>query len=727
MASNNMSPLRNFLNSIKNSVYNISIDGINSVDKNASSLFYNFPNLYRAISLNDMNYITDMRLLFFNTRKLSQIPNYNFNTSNVTDMFSMFYDCDNLINIPNFNTSSVTDMSRMFIGCYNLTTVSNLDTSNVKNMSYMFLQCNNLSQASVNNIVASCSTATKVTNKNWTNIGFNVAEGSQWNTWIRTAPNYMNAVNIGWQNIGDAILPAYKRRIMIGDDITGLNLWWDTFPNNYALNIKNYIETNHDNYWTAVHAWATNNSTATSLWGRLSEPSSNLYTIDYSEAIGEMSEYIYNGVISGNTVINSVQATPPLKLYSFRNFIVDEVSNDELYRHFYIEDENIRPLEEGDVIGPGTKFYFTFPDNLSEFIPNTYAPDITEEILILQAQQTNKTENFYSIIFSIDYVYHLKSIHIETVDKDIVIFDTIGNENNINDSFYTVTNEYIAKVTEYNNFDFWSKYILVDTRTLYRNVKIGDNLRNRTFYFTFPDDMYNSNNFTSAFGCEEPYFGFLTSKFTHENSLVAYTYPDWNYDILLLCYFDEEYNRWTSYAQPHLYMYNESNLESNATIWKTVSNQDIIVTSITETSDVYKNTFIREQENELTLEEQALNLARLYYFDINRPASANFSVATTRGEDVFVIQATNNAVVQMWLTVNTTLGVVLEGSSNPTNEDYALALAEKYYKENYGNDTVYYGVATQKSETEFVIQVTQNAAVLMFLNVNVSTGEVTER
>lgn len=92
-----------------------------------------------------------------------------------------------------------------------------------------------------------------------------------------------------------------------------------------------------------------------------------------------------------------------------------------------------------------------------------------------------------------------------------------------------------------------------------------------------------------------------------------------------------------------------------------------------------------------------------------------------------MFNSAKNAAVQMWLTVNTTLGVVLEGSSNPTNEDYALALAEKYYKENYGNDTVYYGVATQKSETEFVIQVTQNAAVLMFLNVNVSTGEVTER
>ena len=539
----------------------------------------------------------------------------------------------------------------------------------------------------------------------------------------------MNAVNIGWQNIGKAILPAYKRRIMVGDDITGLNLWWDTFPNNYALNIKNYIETNHDNYWTAVHAWSTDNSSPISLWGRLLEHSSNLYTIDYFEAVGGASKYIYNGVISGSTVINSVQATPPLRLYSFKNFIVDEVSNDELYRHFYIEDENIRPIQEGDVLGPGTKLYFVIPDDA--YIKNS------DELFLGGGQDLpfafdSSNMTGFQISSGAGYMSGI-TIMTGTPPSNFIYLNSKQDGLNYNESYFEWPSN--GKLYTFKSnvnqtlFDAWvnSKYILVDKRTLYRNVKVGDNLKNRTFYFTLPDDIYNSNNFTSAFRCEEPYFGFLTSKFTHENSLVAYTYPDWNYDILLLCYFDEEYNRWTSYTQPHLYMYNESNLESNATIWKTVSNQDIIVTSITETSDVYKNTFIREQENELTLEEQALNLARLYYFDINRPASANFSVATTRGEDVFVIQATNNAVVQMWLTVNTTLGVVLEGSSNPTNEDYALALAEKYYKENYGNDTVYYGVATQKSETEFVIQVTQNAAVLMFLNVNVSTGEVIER
>ena len=224
MASNNMSPLRNFLNTIKNSVYNISsIDGIGNTDINAGSLFNGFSNLYRIGSLNYTNYITNMSYMFYHCDILTSIP--NFDTSNVTDMSYMFYRCYNLTNISSFNTSNVTNMSYMFYRCYNLTTISNFDTSNVTNMSNMFYYCdnlidiplfnmskvtsmtntfyycNNLSQASVNNIVASCATASKVTNKNWTNIGLDITVGSILNIWICTAPDYMNAVNIGWQNI----------------------------------------------------------------------------------------------------------------------------------------------------------------------------------------------------------------------------------------------------------------------------------------------------------------------------------------------------------------------------------------------------------------------------------------------------------------------------------------------------------------------------------------------
>ena len=147
MASSNMSPLRNFLNSIKNSVYNISIDGIGNTDINAGSLFNGFPNLYRAITLNNMNYVTNMGGIFNNTRKLSQIPNHNFNTSNVT------------------------------------------------NMSNMFHGCSKLSQASVNNIVASCANATKVTNKSFTDIGIT---SSTLQSYIQSAPKYSAAVANGW-------------------------------------------------------------------------------------------------------------------------------------------------------------------------------------------------------------------------------------------------------------------------------------------------------------------------------------------------------------------------------------------------------------------------------------------------------------------------------------------------------------------------------------------------
>ena len=765
MASNNMSPLRNFLNSIKNSVYNISIDGINSVDKNASSLFYNFPNLYRAISLNDMNYITDMRLLFFNTGKLSQIPNYNFNTSNVINMYSMFMYCENLtnipnfntsnvknmsymfigcynlinipnfdtsnvinmgsmfnscrnlINIPNFNTSSVTDMSRMFIGCYNLTTVSNLDTSNVKDMSYMFYGCNNLSQASVNNIVTSCSTATKVTNKNWTNIGFNVAAGSKWNTWIRTAPNYMNAVNIGWQNIGDAIEPAvYKRRIMVGDNLL-TNVYCDCPANYYTvlqnktLNSEVFIRCSNSNNWDILY------------------DKSYEYGDFVGMAIGSDS-YFYarqpNGHLYQQNMIN------PSEYLGQEEPTVVTYINDEnpSYRHIYIEDENIRPLEVGDIIGPNTKFYFTLPDNVFELYVNNQSNDLSVMPLAPPVGEPIIKSNDIDI-FTIGNIAE-PIIHFGTTLNGYQIFSSIGEI--INESIYTVnltddlpeSNGNLLPITEYNNFDFWSKYILVDTRTLYRNVKVGDNLRNRTFYFTFPDNMYTDPEMTetsSVIACSNPYFAFSSSNFDAGSQHIAYVQVTWNGNTVSWSTNNQSWST-TSGMQPYQ---GGDYGSSNWDILYTQCDSDLIVTTITENNAVYKNIYIKEEELPLTLEEQALRLARSYYFNTTSGSGYTFSVATTRGEDVFVIQVTKNAAVQMWLTVNTTLGVVLEGSSNPTNEDYALALAEKYYKENYGNDTVYYGVATQKSETEFVIQVTQNAAVLMFLNVNVSTGEVTER
>ena len=76
-------------------------------------------------------------------RKLRYFSWYGGN--NVTNMSSMFRDCNSLTSIPQLDTSKATDMSSMFSGCNSLTSIPQLDTSNVTNMSYMFSNCNLLS------------------------------------------------------------------------------------------------------------------------------------------------------------------------------------------------------------------------------------------------------------------------------------------------------------------------------------------------------------------------------------------------------------------------------------------------------------------------------------------------------------------------------------------------------------------------------------------------------
>ena len=73
---------------------------------------------------------------------IKKIP--QLDTSNVTNMNSMFSGCRNLISIPQLNTSNVTNMSNMFNGCKLITTIPLMDTSNVTYMAYMFASCNNL-------------------------------------------------------------------------------------------------------------------------------------------------------------------------------------------------------------------------------------------------------------------------------------------------------------------------------------------------------------------------------------------------------------------------------------------------------------------------------------------------------------------------------------------------------------------------------------------------------
>ena len=98
--------------------------------------------------------LTDLHGCFYkyNTRSYKQYSvmefSYNFDTSKVTNMNSMFEYCYSLtsLDLSSFNTSNVTDMSGMFALCNSLTSIdlSSFNTENVTTMQHMFDSCSSL-------------------------------------------------------------------------------------------------------------------------------------------------------------------------------------------------------------------------------------------------------------------------------------------------------------------------------------------------------------------------------------------------------------------------------------------------------------------------------------------------------------------------------------------------------------------------------------------------------
>ena len=103
----------------------------------------------------DTSQVTSMIELFYECGDLEEINLTNVNTSNVTKMTSMFYNCYNLtsLDVSNFDTSNVTSMDNMFSGCESLTSLdlTNFDTSNVTQMGHMFSGCESLTSLDLTN------------------------------------------------------------------------------------------------------------------------------------------------------------------------------------------------------------------------------------------------------------------------------------------------------------------------------------------------------------------------------------------------------------------------------------------------------------------------------------------------------------------------------------------------------------------------------------------------
>ena len=97
--------------------------------------------------------VTNMYTMFYGCNSLTSLDVSCLNTANVTNMSSMFQDCSKLtsLDVSNINTENVTNMQSMFSGCSSLTSldVSGFNTANVTTMEYMFLNCSSLTNLDI--------------------------------------------------------------------------------------------------------------------------------------------------------------------------------------------------------------------------------------------------------------------------------------------------------------------------------------------------------------------------------------------------------------------------------------------------------------------------------------------------------------------------------------------------------------------------------------------------
>ena len=103
---------------------------------------YNKMDLDYEISNIDTSNVTDMRSMFNGCPNLTSLDLSNFNISDVMTISSMFSKCSKLtsLDLSNFNTSNVTDMHSIFNGCSNLTylDIRNFDFTRVISDGNMF-------------------------------------------------------------------------------------------------------------------------------------------------------------------------------------------------------------------------------------------------------------------------------------------------------------------------------------------------------------------------------------------------------------------------------------------------------------------------------------------------------------------------------------------------------------------------------------------------------------
>lgn len=137
---------------------------------------------------------TDLTGAFANCTVLEEIGNIS-GTSQVTNMQYAFSSCNNLTKIGSIDTSNVTNAFQMFAFDANLQDIPVFNFAKATSLSAFVRECSSLSDTSLNNIMASCLTATNYTGtKTLSDLGLNSTQRQK----CTTLSNYQDFINAGW-------------------------------------------------------------------------------------------------------------------------------------------------------------------------------------------------------------------------------------------------------------------------------------------------------------------------------------------------------------------------------------------------------------------------------------------------------------------------------------------------------------------------------------------------
>lgn len=261
----------------------------------------------------------------------------------------------------------------------------------------------------------------------------------------------------------------YKRRIMVGDILGNKTLYAD-FPDNF-VDITNLNETTDNRIICEYNSTSTLNT-------RIQE---------YTDTAFEYGIYVGATALSNNIYFYNLE-TNKLGVnkneYKMSDTVQDvtEVTDCQAYRHIYIKDPNIRPVKVGDALKNGTKLYFNIPDNITELYSeykdtSSTRSKVRSKTPILKASPSAPSTTDTLISKFLNVTYYPDDFELPLVtnliltdgSSNIDIFKATLNQSinykpEINISAHTITSP--TTITDYNEFDFWSQFILVDETTL---------------------------------------------------------------------------------------------------------------------------------------------------------------------------------------------------------------------------------------------------------------------